>query len=647
MICEFMFFYSKDTNYEQILEILNTYPNETTIITNRSGLNAYLKNKNKKSFMIAEQVPETGNIGEESFKQTKIYHEKFKKQLEKNLHLDISIFEGYTYSLLRKLYLLAQSKTILEKKENTIFIFENYSSIYFSIIKLSSQMGFTNKEQIGFIIKEKLKFFNINEEENLRNNLSKNKLFSFQKNKSKSVSKKIKIKNEINFINKILSLGISRIKFRIKKYSKKNEIKNTTISLNRKIEKINENIDTVFFVTTTRSDLYVKPWNYIFEEFKKSNKSFIIFTSDIVTSMILEKEGLPHVNLFEEMNSLQNYFKNLKNNQFKEFFSKINLENKDILGTKPIIEELLNATFRSVAIITLCDFILKEKNPKSLVGMADGEMLECLAIETAKKYQIPTFSSSPTLPNPHPMLADWFHAEKIFIDGAKHAETFINLGYSKDRILLVGNPKYDLYKNANITDAKNTLEKKFGINKTKKMIIIAMAKWRENDEKWMSNFIKFCNSNKIEIIIKVHPKFKTASNEISGGKIQSIKNSCANLKFLITYDIELLELIPASDLIITDYSSVGLEAVIAGKPLISINFFKENYELFNDLRVDRFGASLYIENYSELEKNILEIFEDKKYINELQRNQEKIVQQYNYYNDGKASNRVFNILQEI
>jgi len=174
-----------------------------------------------------------------------------------------------------------------------------------------------------------------------------------------------------------------------------------------------------------------------------------------------------------------------------------------------------------------------------------------------------------------------------------------------------------------------------------------MAKWRENDEKWMSNFIKFCNKNNIEIIIKVHPKFKSASNEISSNTIQEINNNCLNQKFLITYDIDLLELIPASDMIITDYSSVGLEAVIAEKPLISINFFKENYELFNDLRVDRFGASLYIEKYNELEKNVLEIFEEKKHIDELKRNQEQIVQQYNYFNDGKASERVFNLLQNI
>ena len=63
MVFEFMFFYNKDTNYEEILRIIDQYPQDTMIVTNRSGLNAYLQNKKKKSFMIAEQVSEQGSVG--------------------------------------------------------------------------------------------------------------------------------------------------------------------------------------------------------------------------------------------------------------------------------------------------------------------------------------------------------------------------------------------------------------------------------------------------------------------------------------------------------------------------------------------------------------------------------------------------------
>lgn len=639
IICEFLFFYSKDTNYDKIFQILEKYPKNTKIITNRSGLNAYLKNENKNSFMIAEQVSETGPVGEDIFETAKKYLKEFEDEIKNKKCLDVSIFEGFEYSLLRKVYLLSQAKKIFEEKENIIFIFENYSPIYFSIIKLAIDLGFSNQEQIGFIVNNRITFFNISEAQNLLQNLSKNRLMNFVKNNGEIGT----IKLNLLFLNKILSLLKSKIKFKIKKIFDDDKMKNVLGSLDRKLEKINidNDIDALFFLTTTRPDLYLTTWYPILKKFKESKKTFLIITSDIITDMILEKEGITHLNIFEEKNLLENQFKNKKDYGLMEFYKKTKLKENFLLGIEPILDDILKDMIKSIAIITLCDFILKKKKPKSVVAMADGEMLECLACAAAKKYNIPTFSSSPTLPNPHPILSKWFHAEKFFIDGTTHADTFLQLGYSKNRILLVGNPKYDLYRNINIKDAKKILEKKYGINKEKKLIIFAMSKWRKDDQIWMTDIIKFCNKENFEIVFKIHPKFKTASNQISEEKIRVIKNSCQNLKFLFTYNIELLELIPASDLIITDFSSVGLEAVIAGKPLLSINLFNENFEFAHDIRVDKYGASLYIDEYQTLEKYIVEILNEGKYVTELNKKQSEIVEKFNYYNDGNAVNRIF------
>ena len=83
MVFEFMFFYNKDTNYEEILRIIDQYPQDTMIVTNRSGLNAYLQNKKKKSFLIAEQVSEQGSVGEEIYARSKKYFEEFEAELGK------------------------------------------------------------------------------------------------------------------------------------------------------------------------------------------------------------------------------------------------------------------------------------------------------------------------------------------------------------------------------------------------------------------------------------------------------------------------------------------------------------------------------------------------------------------------------------
>ena len=168
-----------------------------------------------------------------------------------------------------------------------------------------------------------------------------------------------------------------------------------------------------------------------------------------------------------------------------------------------------------------------------------------------------------------------------------------------------------------------------------------MSQWRKDDDEWMSKLIHFCNENEIEIIFKIHPKFKIASREIGTRMIQEIKNKCVNLKYMITYDMELSELLLATDLVVTDFSNVGLETMIAGKPLLSLNLFNEDWEEFHSTMIHRYGASLYVENYDEFEDKILEILKQNQHIKELKINQEKIVNRYNYFNGGKAVDRIY------
>ena len=55
----------------------------------------------------------------------------------------------------------------------------------------------------------------------------------------------------------------------------------------------------------------------------------MIVTSDLTTDLILEKEGILHLNLFEEINLLQNYFRSNKNSvKFIELFD-LNLLKKN------------------------------------------------------------------------------------------------------------------------------------------------------------------------------------------------------------------------------------------------------------------------------------------------------------------------------
>ena len=148
----------------------------------------------------------------------------------------------------------------------------------------------------------------------------------------------------------------------------------------------------------------------------------------------------------------------------------------------------------------------------------------------------------------------------------------------------------------------------------KKIILIAMSRWHENDEKWIVKFIKFCNKNNFEIIIKLHPRYKRNPEE-STDKINFIKKECGENKFLITFDVKLSLLLSASDVVVSDYSNVGVEAVMLKKIVINQNFSKENLESAQNYHET--GAVFHIEEYDKLEKMIKDILQkislQKKY----------------------------------
>jgi UDP-N-acetylglucosamine 2-epimerase len=88
-----------------------------------------------------------------------------------------------------------------------------------------------------------------------------------------------------------------------------------------------------------------------------------------------------------------------------------------------------------------------------------------------------------------------------------------------------------------------------------------------------------------------------------------------------------------------DGSVIGIEAKLLGKQLFAINFTHESYEN-NILHLALPKNSIqFIEEYDELIQNILKSLGNKDSIE-----QEKIIQDHNYYNDGNATDRIYEYL---
>jgi len=650
MFCNLMFFYDKK-EFENINKNLNGIKDNYRIVTNSLELNEFLKAKGKESFVLSDIIPEMGPLATETYKEAQELRNKYREHLKDVVFHDIEIFNGFDYIILHQLYLLIKAKKILEEKRNTVFIFSTYLPVYFAIKKLANDLGYNNEPKIVFFNNNEMKYLETEYENlssNYRNKFSRFRVTHFVKNSF------IKNPNMKNF-KSVLQFFSKSFSFLIRMYLNKLFTKTDVYSMESIFKKIDKKIqktaskygiECAFFCTAVREDLFLKPWYPIFEKFKKADVKYQIFTGDLATSLTLSKEKICHVDLFEEINTLIGEIQKIPQGQeiIEQIKNAIKL-NTSTLGFKELEGYALSQSLRSVVIIALCDHIISKMKLKSMVAIADGEMLECLAVKVSQKYKIPTFTMEAAAMGSQPIFSDWLHVNKIFVPGTQVLETLTGLGYDKNRIILCGNPKFDHFMNMDSKKSKAFLENSHKIDSKKKLVVVGMSRWHTNDELWMSDLIKFCNKNNFEIVIKIHPSYKIDIDGISENKIKSIKKKCQNLLYNISYDMNLYTLLSAADIIITEYSNIGVEASILEKPIVIVNFLKEDTKLYPE-RLDEYGAAMYVEEYSELERVILEILNKNMHLDKLKVARKIVYEKHNIHNDGKAAERISNVLTQ-
>lgn len=642
MKCDFYYYYSSKTTYQSIFDQVSKFTNNL-FITNRIGLKAFFEKNGLSVMMIDDIMPEPSEKALKAYVSAKKIQNEYRENFQNLVYNNVSAFIGYEYDLLRRLTFLIKAKEVLKEKRDIIFIFEEFHPTYYSVLNFAKEIGFENDEHVRYITGNKIDKISYSQ---LKEKLEKKhypllKIKNFINSNTRSGNSKENFLTQIRFFSKLISFGFKTIF--VRKFLK-NDTHSILKKFDDKLSKMipSEKLDTIFFITAVREDLYIDPWRKVWENYGKNNKNYTIITSDLSSGITLDKQKLRNVNIFEVVNLLEMHLRNTSlGNEIIKKFSEIN--EKSLIGINELSVELLNKTFRSMAIIILIEQILKKFNVNSIVSIADGEMLENIAVEVCKKYQIPSYTALPAVINPLPLFSDWFHAEKIFTYGEHASMTLKNLGYDDNRFILTGSLKYDSLKKYNPIEAKEHLQCNNHIDKNKKLIVIAMSKWGNEDEKWLPRYIEFCNKNDFELIIKLHPKYKNRNREISDIKVRQIKKISKKFKFHIIYEIDLNMLLSASDLVVSDYSNVLIEAALANKPLIMANFMHENWSDFPQ-RLDKYGASMYTEDYNELENISKEILVQNLHVSFLNEGRKNVIKNFNYLNDGKASERIFKLL---
>lgn len=180
-----------------------------------------------------------------------------------------------------------------------------------------------------------------------------------------------------------------------------------------------------------------------------------------------------------------------------------------------------------------------------------------------------------------------------------------------DKVKVVGMPRVDDILGENRNEEVLALNPEYNGKKT----ILYIPTFRKNDIVYTDDIIMSVDTNKYNLVIKLHP----------------LDNTKVDDKYLVKGKFSTYDMMKFADYIITDYSATAIEASILNKPLFLYVYDLDNYNEIRGLNVN-LTEELKSSTSKDI-KDILNIIENDSYdYKSLEAFRDKYVETYNINN---------------
>lgn len=231
--------------------------------------------------------------------------------------------------------------------------------------------------------------------------------------------------------------------------------------------------------------------------------------------------------------------------------------------------------------------------------------------------------------------------DKTAVYGTYHKDLLTKVSaYPVDSVVVTGQPRYDILYHADTIYGKEKFFKNYKINPEHKIILWTTQchglSNEENIKNFKAIFETMQNIKDTTLIIKQHPGEGREYTKMIGKYLNSYKlNAVVTPKESDTY-----ELLFVCDLMMTRHSTTAMEAVALNKPVIILNLSGEP----DPVEYVKEGVALDVYDEKNLKATIEKLLKDDS---ELAKNREKYIEKYLYKMDGKATERVVNLIEEM
>lgn len=290
-----------------------------------------------------------------------------------------------------------------------------------------------------------------------------------------------------------------------------------------------------------------------------------------------------------------------------------------------------------------------------LFNWIDDEFVNIL--KASDKSNIPTLFIQEGLGNSWENYRTAIYPSKLTVWGEAAKKEYIKRGIASDRIVITGQPRFDYYYGL---EKSNVFS---GVSGKKILLYATQPLWKElsrfsEGEKVVKDTFdivyRICQKLNLQLACKLHPSDKpdfynrdgVIIVEETGSKSDNYKKWYCNTG----YDPEVDDIkrlgyiLLSSDIVVTMFSTVGLEAMILNRPVIFLDIAGYSRKEPVSRALFESAKFSFVDTETKFEEMVKMYLEKPEIHRDLEK---KVVYDFAYMQDGKASERVVSAIEGL
>jgi len=397
---------------------------------------------------------------------------------------------------------------------------------------------------------------------------------------------------------------------------------------------------TLFHLHTNEYDLYMRPVYPVLAQFQRSGESFFVMSYDSRVQKRLQSMGISVLKLNElpaaAPNREQQKVLKIVGEKFTQLSQAASTGHEPLRFVLPSFAKhaLYPRTLEVLRNIEIFREVVSTLRPRSIFIMPDTTSMSAILCKVAEQFGVHTFTTLAASPGTSFRSRGEYSCDYIAVDGTDSLRDLNIAGYGP-RLVLVGNSALDEHIRRPKVQDRLVVSRFAPLDFSKHVILIATSRFDPNEHFWMSSMIRIMQERgDSEVVLKIHPLYRATD-------YQQLVSECSGSRFFLVEEAEVYPLINVADVVVTDYSHIGKEAVILDKPLLTVNLTDRQ---FPANRYAEDGVAVHASSVEEMVVAIDRLLTDKKLLLDLATSRRRTIDKYNFKNDGQATRRLYELL---